>query len=264
LKKKNKNMPNPNTGVSVQKKTTKIVRLGFLRRSWKQYTIMGVLLLLILKTESSKSPQRQAREIINRAIEVAEYIPQPADKVRILEALQRMEVRMLPNNDFLELPPGFGFSLVITPPEKMFGKIDSNGDAVLMQFNRDATIKIGHVLIHMNSEISKFSKDLDVKATVLIHELVHGLQSAWHLKNKHPITDSLLYVDERDAWSSQGYLFFKLRPELYRGVTCDCEKQHVFTKTEEQAKLFQKDDMIRSSILYYFCKDTFLRTLYKY
>ena len=249
------------------------VKVKAVKPPWKkrQNILLALCVLvlsagLLVQNYKSNAPQREARMIINRALEITQTcIPDSQKVIRdlLVESLHGIQIEKNPGEQ-LQLPQG-QFFLVIVPGKYLSGSNDPNSTA-LMSFRWEELKLYGKVTVLMNEDIGKLSGDLDAKATCLIHELIHGLQAGQHLAaGQKEISPEMRFGDEMIAWNSQVYLYQKLHPEVFNGLSCLCETGELLGMNEYQKKILsseERDNMVYSLVLFWFCKDTFLKKMY--
>lgn len=221
------------------------------------------------------SSEACAKRIIDRALVISDSIDLGDGRVRDLmkEALLHMKVIVQTSpSDSISFDVSDTFFLVMMMPRYMPGStMDSmDGNTTLMSFAQGPFDRAGKIAVLVHSGIDTISSDMDVKATCLIHELIHALQMVAGRQNK--VTAAFLnrpetqYANEKEAWDIQARLYFKLHPELLEGTTCDCATHEIYgLTTVDQLRLLKKgkgDRMVRSLALYRTCGEPFLKQLY--
>ena len=217
----------------------------------------------------NNSPNREAQRIISRAFEIAEFIPDSTKNVKSLiqEGLKEMKILNLSDGK-VQFPDSGRFFIVTVPGTEMPGanNHDQFESKTMMEFSWEEIELHGKVAVLMNNDIENISHDLDVKATCLIHEMIHALQANQHLNaGQKRLRPQELYADERVAWNSQVFLYQKVHPEVFEGITCRCETGQLLGMNEFQTRILiseERDPMIHSLVLFSICKDLFLKKLY--
>lgn len=250
----------------------------------RYFTRIGILLLLsalfllvlnsrkdrkvteVQDTSSSVSVldyRAEAKIIIQRAIEISDFIPDPHDKGQIKEALDSMVIYQM-NKDGDSIKVADKFSLIIVPPQNMeeLSTFPFLVPETIIDFSYGIFERSGQVLILMSDVIGALSHDGDVKALALIHALIHGLQAVGHGKTENK--DSLL-KREFAAWMSMTYLYDKLHPDIFKGAKCVCDGSlEIFERTKDQEKLFGNlgENIVKNMFRFSECKNAFLKKAY--
>ncbi len=218
----------------------------------------------------NNSPNREAQRIISRAFGITEFIPDSTKNVKrlIQEGLKEMKILKLGSDGKVHIPDSGRFFIVTVPGTEMPGSNDAAPfeSKTMMEFSWEEIELHGKVVILMNNEIEDISHDLDVKASCLIHEMIHALQASKHLnEGQKKLRPEQQYSDECVAWNSQVYLYQKVHPEVFAGITCKCETGLLLGMNDFQRKILvsdERDPLIHSLVLFSLCKDSFLKKLY--
>lgn len=260
----------PQRQVVVKKTTTTPVPTPKKSRKKLLWIVLGLIVSAFILMQYNKTsrvpPVKEAQLILKRALEISDSVtPQNNIRGAIKEALSNIQIISANSNGQARLDSG-KFFILIMPAKKMPGyeldKKDSN--FTLMSYNWEAFAKGGKVVVMMSENVDTISRDIDAKATDLIHELLHGIQTAFWLQQGVKMEDIFnnkerYYNDERDAWNIQLDLYKKIHPEYFTGaVTCDCRIKKIFGPEN----IRNDDRMQQSLLLYYFCGESFLKELY--
>lgn len=230
------------------------------------FLMFGVVSFLIAltftNTNPKKSPKKEAEKIIQRATEISQEIPDPKNKAEITDMLKRMVVVFPDKNDNVEVPEG-ATCLVVLKKGELKGPDMTTEDfsTSYMAFNGEILEKQNRIVVALSDD-PELTQHVDIKATSLIHELIHVLQSMDHLQKGIKITPQIVYEDEKIAYESQMYLFNKLHPELMEGIKCDCTSLTIHNMTPKQERIIMKDKLMQTIILAGFCKDAILSRMY--
>lgn len=204
-------------------------------------------------------PIIEAQQIITRAKEISFYIPDSSCKKIIDFGLSQMVIVKTDENGKAEFLYQNQFVLLITKGKNMKEGM-KKGNKTLFQFDPIEFEKSHRVVITMNEEISSISKNMDGKACFLIHEFIHAIQANNRAMLGIRNESIFSYPDEQQAWESQVYLYQRIHPEI-RNINCDCDSYKIIIDTPEK-QIICSDPLARNFILFRFCKDKFLRTLY--
>lgn len=235
------------------------------------FCIISMCLSLTSFNKLQKPPQQEAKEIIERAKELTSFIPDSAhNKKLICGALDSMEIFDLSRGGNIQLPK-VKFALVIMPAESMdsMQQPGFKDNIQLMAFQSDRFWQTNQVVILLNAKIAEFTHDIDAKSTGLIHELLHALQAVEHFYNKDKMSYATIYADEKAAWTSQCFLYQKARPDMFEGISVNCntfEFTNLENLTEEKQKILDPvtgDEAVKSLLMFAYCGDKFFEIMYK-
>lgn len=211
--------------------------------------------------KSKQDKINEAKIIISRAKEMCAYIPDSNSKNMIVSGLSQLIVICADSNETVQLSSDKLFVLLITNENCLVKGVKAKSKA-MFDFSPDELEKNGHVLIEMNEDLSNYSNNLDAKASCLIHEFAHAIQS----NNRHlpgiKTKDNSRYVDEDQAWAAQYFIYAAIHPEIDE-LHCDCDKFEIHVITPEQ-EIICSDLIIRSLVMYHCCRDKFLKRLYSF
>ncbi len=206
--------------------------------------------------ESVSNSVIEAQQIIARAQELCVYIPDSGSRFLITQALAEIIIVEADSAGKATYASSNRFALMITDPSLLKKTKDVNTQINLFQFDPVNMEQTRHIVILMNKNISTLSNNLDGKACILIHEFTHALQANNRIGQGIPNATAPGYPDEQQAWECQGYIYAKVHPEILQ-YSCDCQTLKINGLTEKM------DPITWNIIMYNFCKDKFLRTMYK-
>lgn len=256
----------------VSQKSIAPVKRFHVKRIW----IVVVFIMLFFGTavfvnHYTHSPEREARKIVSRAIELVPLIPDPNDQKIVLEILTNIEIAHLTDDGRVNYEyKSSRFFLVLTPEDQMPGydKKTYLEYELAFSFLVEDFEKVGKVAILMNMNLDRMTKDPDMKATALIHEALHAIQANKHMLDRmtlSQLTQEVTFADEQVAWAIQTSIYKKIHPEFFVGATCNCQTYRLKPVDEVQSKVldeFDGDHLIRTMVMYSICGDAFLRKLY--
>lgn len=212
----------------------------------------------------------ELQKIVTRAKEIVQYIDDTGTRALVKTALDSIAIVAAHKGQFV-LPTGKMFSMVsVTRAEMGYEAKDSN-NTIVMQFLPQILYENGKVVVEVDRCVDTFSNDIDVKATTLIHEIKHAVQYL-HLYQSGK-TFQQIFEDvplrcrlENEAWDMQMRLFMKIRPELFKGLSADCEQSNLLNVVTPEQKLLltngSADRMLYGLALYYTCGEPLIKKLY--
>ncbi|MCF7834150.1 MAG: hypothetical protein K9L98_02215 [Candidatus Pacebacteria bacterium] len=226
-----------------------------LKNSLKDYVYFFVCVVffsLIFPSSSSSYAKKSVAEveavtIIERAIDLCDFIPDPNYKQLIISGLQKMVI-IETEGEYIEFSDSKKFVLWIRDSElpKLVGNIK------VFEFFLEPFEKNACVLVSMNKYIHLLSKDLDAKACILIHEFVHAIQANNRLANNIKANEVSSFLDERQAWDYSVFVY---------------ESKNGFFRKDSDCTNFLTingvDPFVQNFQFFRNCGDEFLKTMYK-
>lgn len=194
-----------------------------------------------------------AKAIVDRAISITDLIPEKESRVAIKQGLELIVVCYSGEEGSITMPANQAVTLAITSSYLL----TRNGSEAIFTFRHEDYLANRRVVLHMNADVEKYSTNIDVLATALIHEFLHVLQMKAELDTGKKFS---MYENEVNAWKSQGYLLLQLYPEI-ANIEYACANEAIIASTPVQQALVT-DYLIAEMVAFHQCGHLYLKKVY--
>lgn len=212
-----------------------------------------------LETSKDTLTVEGVQAIVDRAVVLARNHVPFSEKDDYVERLERVLV-IDQNGNSPQLMTQNSIVFQISEIGQSFQKKGTD----LMRFLASEFYESGTYIVLIKEDIYEHSRDLDLNASMLIHEIKHVLQT----KDSGPINsyDELIAVEDA-AWSVQTAVYFAEHPEMLDPViSADCQSYTGFELRDGfPVELYPDrgaESMCGDVLYYHFCGENYLRDHY--
>jgi hypothetical protein len=226
----------------------------------KKFVFCILVILVSCIGRDKSSPVSKAEQIVERAKVLTSYIPVKNLQESIYSWLSHIVIIESSKNGEVKFGPETKLILVLSDESALPSQKNVNSREIKIApfaFASEEAVKSGNFIIVMNQNIYNYTDNFDGLACGIIHEIMHAIRQAKRIQSGAiEVSSEMKFQEELEVWTNTVYIYQQVHAEIL-SKKCDCGTFQV-----EGESIKDIDPLEKTMIVFQWCREKFLKTLY--